>query len=770
MDAPEDSPALDDDQELFPPPPADPAAPPGKVYKQPTRIACLGCRGIKVKCRLPNGEIPTGKWEKDLSKCTRCIRLKIPCEYKSAPRRGRKPKDRTLLAQQEAGPPLIHSVHGDHGDDTAMLPLPPVGVAADPTAPFYFTPSLPSTSTAPPQPISQPPTSAWPGQPSMLSPHMGYSPQQGSSYLPSLASQPIGLRPPIYPPPPAPPGTLSQGAQSSPAAQSVPSAPSLSQPSPASVISASGQSSFPQAHFGEHASLSLAEAAETRVSTFKGGSKLSLFAPKVPKVPAKQPDPVDLGVLSMLEASQLIQLFHTNLNPYIILLDRHYHTPERVRTTSTVLFTAMLAVSSKFFRQDLYQPLLLSSQQLITRHMGGDGTPHIGLIQAILISVYWKEPFDSSAWLKVGYAIRLGYQLGIHHKRRGPLPPDVLEARMQLDGERTWITLVCFDHSYILSDDFDETHETRMVTQHDIDIDAWLAETRPYDVPDDNEQGASIELIRVWRLCKNIVNATSPAAANTLANHLSAMLMETYRKYLDANSPCYRVLVPQAAHKVRYHWRAASVSLGRACLIAAGVQNQLVLADFLARAAEMVECFEELVNEGLLRFLQDLVAMTMLAFGEFLGKLFAQVDQMVQTTIVKFLTQVYTAAARVKDNNEDSVAGFIARFYRAVLRALRGPGMLPETRPSSPKPGGVGEVSVNPFEQLGGMENELFTDLDSLVAELNRDNSYWDSINSAQTNSSWAWLDQALLQPQDPPHPQIDPQPPTAPPPQPPTS
>lgn len=52
---------------------------------------------------------------------------------------------------------------------------------------------------------------------------------------------------------------------------------------------------------------------------------------------------------------------------------------------------------------------------------------------------------DSSAWMRVGYAIRLGYQLRLHRRRHTPLPPDELEARVILDRERTWIALICFD-------------------------------------------------------------------------------------------------------------------------------------------------------------------------------------------------------------------------------------------------------------------------------------------------------------------------------------
>ncbi|GAA5850852.1 hypothetical protein JCM8547_009107 [Rhodosporidiobolus lusitaniae] len=462
--------------------------------------------------------------------------------------------------------------------------------------------------------------------------------------------------------------------------------------------------------------------------------------------PLKQPDPVDLGLLSQWEAMALVEHFHSHLNPYIILLDKHLHTYEYVKSSSTVLFSAMLAASAKFFRSDLYSSLLLFAQQIVTRFMGGDGPQHVGLCQAILIQAYWKEPFDSSAWLKIGYAIRLGYQLGLHRNRKTPLPPDELEARVVVDAERTWVTLCCFDHSSCMTVDDDNEHEYSMITRHNIDIDSWLTETRHFDVSDDNEQGASIELIRVYSLCKNIANGTSKTAASTLASHVSSMLRAMQRKFLDADSPSFRLLSPQAAHKVRWHWRAASVALAKACIIAAGVDDQVVLADFLAKTAELVECFEELATEGLLRFFQDLTAVVLLGLGEFCGKLFSQVDQDVQTVLVGFLTRIYTAARRAKDGDENSVAGFISRFFKAVLTALRG-----ETTPSSPgSGGGQADQLTGPFEQLEGLD--LFnTDLDALVAELAHDNE--SSISSAQANSSWAWLDAALLQPQDPPPP-----------------
>lgn len=116
------------------------------------------------------------------------------------------------------------------------------------------------------------------------------------------------------------------------------------------------------------------------------------------------------------------------MNPFIILFDKHLHTVQFARSTSTVLFTTLLAVSAKFARPDLYSVLRSHAMQLIGRGIM-DGRATLGLIQSILCQIYWKEPIDSSAWLRIGIAIRMAYQMFLHGQRKGPLPNDEQEAR-----------------------------------------------------------------------------------------------------------------------------------------------------------------------------------------------------------------------------------------------------------------------------------------------------------------------------------------------------
>jgi hypothetical protein len=266
--------------------------------------------------------------------------------------------------------------------------------------------------------------------------------------------------------------------------------------------------------------------------------------------------------LSEFEAAQLISNFHTSLNRYIVLLDPHLHSLDFVRRSSPILLSAILSASAKFFRKDLYPQLLQHAQQLVSRAMGGDGSDGIGLIQALLILCFWKEPLDSSAWLKIGYAIRLGgflpdsfgggpalstllvtgFQLGLHVKRTTPLPADDLAARVQLDRERTWIVLTCFDASYLRNDA--TLTDSRMILNSEVDIDAWLDETRKYDVQDDAEQAVSMSLVPLNHLYQFVASAVAPPAAKSFASYMQNALDRVQARYLDPRGASLRLRFP----------------------------------------------------------------------------------------------------------------------------------------------------------------------------------------------------------------------------------
>lgn len=123
--------------------------------------------------------------------------------------------------------------------------------------------------------------------------------------------------------------------------------------------------------------------------------------------------------------------FFEHLNPLIALLDPLLHTPDYTTQSSTILLTAIVTVAAKMFAPSLYAPLLALSNRLLGEAFA-NGLSTIGLVQALSLLVFWKDPHDDSAWRRIGYAIRLGYELGLDDHFKRPLPDDELESREML--------------------------------------------------------------------------------------------------------------------------------------------------------------------------------------------------------------------------------------------------------------------------------------------------------------------------------------------------
>lgn len=113
------------------------------------------------------------------------------------------------------------------------------------------------------------------------------------------------------------------------------------------------------------------------------------------------------------------------------------HSLRHLRRSSTVLFSSVLAAAARFFRKDLHRRLLAHAQTILDRALTA-GASDIGIVQSLMILTYWKSPADTSAWRKIGMAIRIGYQSFWHVPRAEPLPDDELAARHILNAERTW--------------------------------------------------------------------------------------------------------------------------------------------------------------------------------------------------------------------------------------------------------------------------------------------------------------------------------------------
>ncbi|BEI81548.1 hypothetical protein CcaverHIS002_0207080 [Cutaneotrichosporon cavernicola] len=158
--------------------------------------------------------------------------------------------------------------------------------------------------------------------------------------------------------------------------------------------------------------------------------------------PIRDDDPVTFGLLSLPEAEELSSMFMRQLNPLISLLDPTLHTLGYMRATSPALLSAVLMCAAQFFRRDLY-PSLRAHARSLTDRATSTGEVSVGTVQALMLMLAWKEPTDGTGGIKLAVAVRMGYQLGLHHP--APLPADEDRAREIADGTRTWFTVAAFD-------------------------------------------------------------------------------------------------------------------------------------------------------------------------------------------------------------------------------------------------------------------------------------------------------------------------------------
>lgn len=140
---------------------------------------------------------------------------------------------------------------------------------------------------------------------------------------------------------------------------------------------------------------------------------------------------MSVNIISAAEAEHLLSHFHERLGNLIGFLDPILHTLEYLRSTSSVLTSAVLAASAGFVRPDIKATLLGHFQTLMNRAFQ-DEVCDTAMVQSLLIAVFWKEVTDVSAWRKVGMALRMAYQLRWHVRRTSELPTDEEAARIIL--------------------------------------------------------------------------------------------------------------------------------------------------------------------------------------------------------------------------------------------------------------------------------------------------------------------------------------------------
>ncbi|KAF5000828.1 hypothetical protein FGRMN_1436 [Fusarium graminum] len=224
-------------------------------------------------------------------------------------------------------------------------------------------------------------------------------------------------------------------------------------------------------------------------------------------------DPVLQGMVSYHVASSLFEGFMKRLNPLICVMDPELHTFSYVRERSSFLLTVILTAASKAFNPPLHPELFKHSEKLFLDSFARNAKS-TEVIQAIMLNTYWKQPDDTRSWSTIGYAIRLGMELGWH---KSSIDNDArhmaseLERRQRRDVERTWFVLFVYDRNMSL-----QTGKPWMI-----------------------ERGDFIESVNTWYKSPLAISNDATLAALVTLRLASADVLEVFSPQRPAPSMAY---------------------------------------------------------------------------------------------------------------------------------------------------------------------------------------------------------------------------------------
>ncbi|KAL7422098.1 hypothetical protein Q5752_002741 [Cryptotrichosporon argae] len=185
------------------------------------------------------------------------------------------------------------------------------------------------------------------------------------------------------------------------------------------------------------------------------GLDLSRAGVVAPAGGGPDPDPVSAGLVDAAEAGALFDLFLRHFNPNMPLLDPAVHTHDAVRADCTLLYTAVLSVTSRYLaRLDLSrrrtqaqaadahrQIRVMANTHLASAYAAAASSVHV--VQAMVVLSLWKEPDDDKAGYHFNRAVILAREQQIgrvySHDELARMPGrEKREVRMR---QRLWMSL-----------------------------------------------------------------------------------------------------------------------------------------------------------------------------------------------------------------------------------------------------------------------------------------------------------------------------------------
>ncbi|BEJ12829.1 hypothetical protein CspHIS471_0300030 [Cutaneotrichosporon sp. HIS471] len=366
-------------------------------------------------------------------------------------------------------------------------------------------------------------------------------------------------------------------------------------------------------------------------------------------------DPLALGIVSAAEARTLVDLFHQHLNPPLALLDPTYHTLTFMHETSCALLTAVMAASAKFFHGPEVYRLLLDHAQVLINRAVAQGHCEIGMIQCLMVLSHFKETRDRSAWIKIGMALRFAYQNGLHKALQEVDGPQGEDARAQLNLERTWFCLNCFDSTY---------------------SNLFLL---PLTIPSHQRGDVDKFLKTCAQLHALKVNPTTKAYRAVILTQLLSEVDRHQDKWFTGR-------LSRLAEHEETSLRISQFSQGltvRMMLIDDDIDTALHLAQGLAVGSTVVGWVESIATHGNFLYCQDTTSVHLARLVVFFHNFFRRFASAQQSLAVDLMKRLNTACLSVPNMGTEGAPAFVARLIQRVLRSLSTRSMVP-SRAASP--------------------------------------------------------------------------------------
>ncbi|KAF8742075.1 hypothetical protein RHS02_03324, partial [Rhizoctonia solani] len=403
-------------------------------------------------------------------------------------------------------------------------------------------------------------------------------------------------------------------------------------------------------------------------------------------------DPIKLGILPEDSVMGLFYSFHSTLNPVIALLDPTLHTPIYVRRRSRLLYTAILAAACRFFKPSHFKPVHDLAQLLLGRALS-DGISSVEYIQALLIMTYWKEAEDKSTFRKLGLAIRMAFELNLHHARAEPLPVDELQARERLNEERTWFRECASDMGFFY---YDLWHGIRFITLElaVCDLATSLRRGKPRMIPEEHfPQGGlqwlrnharfpcnadivivtSLEMMSHYNLFRSIRSVVTPLNRVQLEPFIRHVISGG-EKFLDGwrFETVGPAISPISKSFLRFYHMRMRLALAELKLVLVynplpGATHILLLDCVSAALALLRHITTEFAPNGYLAYGQDIVPFATAYAGAWLFKNLPRFDEQLQNTTLEAFRSL-SNACRLQPPTPGNAPLYYAKFFEHLSK------------------------------------------------------------------------------------------------------